>query len=332
MNRRKIFVFLMTMMCVFCQLNVYSVKADATDYQIRINLVGNRVTVFSKGETGEYDVEVKTMACSAYDNGVTDTANYEIIDQNEWRQWSDKTFSKYVSQIAKDIFICTSPYSAKSDDTLITDLYNGIGENRSPVNIWVSMADAKWIYDNCQLNTSVVIYNDETNPGSGNNAHTIDIPLESPNANWDPTSDLDNNPWKSAGARIEGAKDIEAEADSEVDLLSGIKAYDTCGNDITGSVLIMGVYDLHTPGLYNITYYVKDSLDSQANASVNLNITKTEEQLSEEASEEAKETIIIREQSVESEKTKGEKLKILIILALLTLGIWGMILKYVKNK
>lgn len=334
MSKRKIFAFL-AVICIFCQLgfNVNSVKADETDYQLRINLTGNRLTVFKKGETGEYDVEVKTMACSAYDNGKPEPQNYKIIGQNEWRQWSDKTYSKYVSQIANGVFICTSPYSAKSDDTLITDLYNGIGENRPAANIWLNAADARWIYDNCPLNTSVVLYNDESSPGSANTPVTIDIPEGASYPNWDPTNDVENNPWKGSAAKIEGAKDISVEAGTEINLMEGVKGYDVCGNDVTGNILIMGVYDLKTPGTYDVTYYLKDALENQVNVAVKLDVTKNKGQMSEEvASESEKETVIVKEQTVKSEHTRGEKVKNIVITALFALGIAVLISKYVKNK
>ena len=42
--------------------------------------------------------------------------------------------------------------------------------------------------------------------------------------------------------------------------MNGIKAYDTCGNDITAKIIVKGEVDLNIPGEYKVTYSVVDLL------------------------------------------------------------------------
>ena len=59
----------------------------------------------------------------------------------------------------------------------------------------LTVADAKWIYDNCSIGTAVYFYDNAGNPG----------PLGKPKAKklsnnsmgyWDPTDPSPGNPWK----------------------------------------------------------------------------------------------------------------------------------------
>ena len=54
-------------------------------------------------------------------------------------------------------------------------------------------SDAKWIYDNCPLGTTVSIYNASSLPVPKPSAPWLDI--SSPNRGWDPTDPDPANPW-----------------------------------------------------------------------------------------------------------------------------------------
>ena len=61
---------------------------------------------------------------------------------------------------------------------------------------------------------------------------------------------------------------IVAECDDEFNYLDGIKAYDTCGNDITSELVVSGDVDLAIPGEYVVKYSVVDLLGRTAECTV----------------------------------------------------------------
>ena len=124
-------------------------------------------------------------------------------------------------------------------------------------------SDLQWIFDNCPSGTEVVVYEDE-NPGPLGKPEVIKVPLDTV---WDPTDPDENNPWHKEQPRIEGVTDRVLYENDQVDYLTGIKAYDTCGNDITEEIIVEGKVDMDIPGDYVVTYTVTDLLGKTAEVS-----------------------------------------------------------------
>lgn len=125
-----------------------------------------------------------------------------------------------------------------------------------------------------QKGTKVDIYDNEANPGPLGKPDMIKIPLDSKYANWDPTDPDKDNPWLDYSAKIEGAKDITTKVGEKVDLLKGVTATDTCGNDISKDIITIGRYTFDKAGEYEITYKVTDAIDSTATAKITLKVTE----------------------------------------------------------
>lgn len=323
MRIRRFVLGLAVIMCI-CSLNIRMSHADnENDYLIRINVAMNCITVYKKNNVNEYSVPVKAIACSAFSNTTAGENAYTITGKEEWKNAADGTYYKYVTNLDSGIAICSAPYSAQADDTLLTEKYNGIGKENSSENIWLNNADAKWIYDNCAEDTTVVLYSDTSEAGPLGKPDSIKIPDTAEFRNWDPTDESSDNPWTERSAHIEGMKNIETIEGSEVDLLKGIKAYDTCGNDVTDSIIIMGNYDLNKKGTYTITYYLMDAIGSQASESINIYVKKIPKSTSDKQDGSG---------NIEREKTNGQKAKIIIILGVVTLfGAFGLV-KYSDKK
>ena len=74
--------------------------------------------------------------------------------------------------------------------------YDKLGTSASAGCVRLTVADAKWIYDNCKSGTKVEFYSDE-NPGPLGKPTAKKISNEDENVRiWDPTDSRDNNPWK----------------------------------------------------------------------------------------------------------------------------------------
>lgn len=334
MFSKKKWKFLIILFCMVFNLCFSEgiVKAEEGDYLLRVNLAANRINVFEKSETGAYDKEAKTMYCSSYANAITNEINYTIIGKNEWQKMQDETFMKYALQLDENLFIGTSPYTSQSNDSLIKDLYNGIGESKTAANIWLNHEDAKWLYENCKAGATVIFYNDETNPGSTGTPFNIKLSETAAYPGWDPTNDAEDNPWKGCSAKIEGVKDLSTKAGIEINPLDGIKGYDLCGNDISNNILLMGSYDIKTMGQYDITYYLKDSMGTETSVSAVLTVERGEIIPDETQSTEIPSESVSNNKDVIKEKTKGEKLKNIVLLGLFALAGTFFIIKYVQNK
>ena len=129
-------------------------------------------------------------------------------------------------------------------------------------------------YDNCPSGTGVTIYDDAVNPGPLGKPDSIKISEDSAYAGWDPTDPDENNPWNAYSAKIEGAKDIQTKIGQSIDVMTGVTATDTCGNDITAKIVTVGRYTFDQTGTYDIKYEVTDAIGSHDEVTVKLMVTE----------------------------------------------------------
>lgn len=256
---------------------MYTPPADEEfPYFIKINRALNCVTVYGMDDNKEYTIPVKAFACSG------GAAGYEIfladriptIEYSEWKQTMEGGYGNYVIGISGDFKFQSVPFTEAAHNTLQTEEFNKLGESVSRGCIRMCVRDVKWIYDNCKAGTQVTIYDDATNPGPLGKPEMIKIPVDSANAKWDPTDPNPANPWHACGADIKGAVDITTKIGQKVDLLKGVKATDTCGNDITPDIITIGHYTFDKEGTYDIKYKVTDVLGSTKEVTVKLTVTK----------------------------------------------------------
>ncbi|MGN1050664.1 MAG: L,D-transpeptidase family protein, partial [Acutalibacteraceae bacterium] len=166
---------------------------------------------------------------------------------------------QYVTGITGDILFHSVPYESASPNTLETEEYNNLGKSVSMGCVRLAVADAKWIYKNCKRGTTVEIYDGK-----------VSSPLGKPNSmhinsseNWDPTDDSRENPYRDRGPVITGVKIIRVNKGTDkkdINFLKGIKAKDTCKNDITKRVKYYESADFDKEGVYTIVYKVQDDM------------------------------------------------------------------------
>lgn len=243
-------------------------------YFIMVNRAANCVTVYGIDTNGEYTIPVIAFACSCGREGHETPLieNYVTSDKYSWRLMVDNTYGMYATRIAgtDGILFHSVPYLSQSSSTLEEGEYNKLGDYASLGCVRLCVRDCKWIFDNCPSGTGVTIYDDATNPGPLGKPATIDVPADSEYAGWDPTDPSENNPWNNFSAKINGATDITTTVGQSVNLLEGVTATDTCGNDITSSIYTVGTYTFDQAGTYPITYKVQDALGRTDEVTVNL--------------------------------------------------------------
>lgn len=145
-------------------------------WSIKLNRANNCITVY-KGSTA-----VKAMACSTGLYGPTPTGNFQILDKLRWHELDGPTWGQYCSHITSEILFHSVPMPAKSYYAVPANEYNLLGQAASHGCIRLTVGDAKWLYDNCPVGTSVTISDYEAMPLG--KPTVAKIPASQ---NWDPT-------------------------------------------------------------------------------------------------------------------------------------------------
>ena len=185
----------------------------------------------------------------------------------------DGSYGQYAIRFNRGILFHSVPYYSMNKGDLEDGQYNKLGDYASLGCVRMCVRDVKWIYDNCPSGTGVTIYDDAVNPGPLGKPDSIKIPEDSAYAGWDPTDPDENNPWNAYSAKIEGAKDIQTKIGQSIDVMTGVTATDTCGNDITAKI-VTGRYTFDQTGTYDIKYEVTDAIGSHDEVTVKLMVTE----------------------------------------------------------
>ncbi|MCD7777803.1 MAG: L,D-transpeptidase family protein [Clostridiales bacterium] len=240
-------------------LNIHIIYADS-DYYIKVNRVTNCVTIYDK--SGE---SVKAMICSVGANNTTPLGAFNTSQQLRWHHLYGDEYGQYCTRIVDDILFHSVPYYTLNPGDLNIDNYNMLGQADSLGCVRLTVEDAKWIYDNCGLDTEVIIFDGTED----------DDPLQRPDAikfgerapyTWDPTDPSEDNPYNSLGVKIvteQHAKTIYQDSSQNTEGLSeyirnGVTAYDTAGNEIDFSFETNA--DPSKSGSYEIIYTAEDAL------------------------------------------------------------------------
>ena len=250
-------------------LTGFNTKAQAANdapYLIKVNKQQNCITIYEKDSEGEYTVPIKAMSCST--GYATPLGTYDTKIKYRWKLLIDDVWGQYATRIVGSILFHSVWYTHMDPNTLSYYQYNKLGTTASHGCIRLTVEDAKWIYDNCKIGTTVIIYND-SDPGPLGKPSTLKLTGSS---GWDPTDPSKDNPYHTKKPTILGAKDLTIEYGAKVDLLKGLSAKSSLGNFITSSLAVSGVVDHQTPGDYKITYSVEDELGHKAEKKITVTV------------------------------------------------------------
>ncbi len=250
-----------------------SVSAAEQTYLIKVNRAYNTITIYEKDKKNAYTVPVKAMVCSVGTGNRTITGTFQTKGKYRWKLLMGDVYGQYATRIVGGIlFHSVYYYENNNPATLATKQYNKLGTAASHGCIRVSVADAKWIYDNCSVGTTVIIYDDKKNPGPLGKPEAIKITKAN---GWDPTDPDPKNPFLSKTPEIKGAKNLTVMQGEKLDLLKGITAVSATGTNITKSVKIEGKVNYDVPGKYKITYTVKDILGMISNKTIQVTVEES---------------------------------------------------------
>lgn len=247
----------------------YAAENSKNDYLIRINRACNTVTIYAKDETGAYNIPVKAMLCSVGKDNLTRPGVYKTSAKYRWKLLMNHVWGQYSTRINGGILFHSVYYYSKKPSALATKEFNKLGNAASHGCVRLSVADAKWIYDNCYVGSTVEIYDDSTSPGPLGKPGAIKIPS---NMRWDPTDPDKRNPYTKKKPELIGVKNLTTEWNQSIDLRKGVKAKSSLGRNISSKVNVQGALDLKTPGVYNIRYSVTDELNKTVSKTAKITV------------------------------------------------------------
>ena len=143
--------------------NVDSIIGKQSSYYVKVNTYTNTVTVFAKDGANGYIIPVKKMICSTGRAGTpTVKGTYTIKRYARWGTLMGPVYGQYCSQIYGGYLFHSAWYYVNGNNrTLSVSEYRKLGTNASHGCVRLTVADAKWIYDNCN-GSKVYIYSSRT--------------------------------------------------------------------------------------------------------------------------------------------------------------------------
>jgi hypothetical protein len=168
-----------------------SMSGDKLPYCIHVLRNQNVVIVYRHDENYAYTEPVRVCLCST--GRATPVGRFRLGSKRQWGSLYGGVSGQYVCTITGDILFHSVPYYSRNKGDLETLEYNKLGSVASMGCVRLSVADAKWIYENCPSGTPIQIYNAEELPVE--RPEPLRIDPEDPRAGWDPTDPDPANPW-----------------------------------------------------------------------------------------------------------------------------------------
>jgi len=257
-----------------------SSASAASDYVIKINKQANCVTVYRENAKGQLK-PVKAFICST--GYATKHGTYSLGEKMRWHVLDGPCYGQYCTRIYGGVLFHSVWYTGQNNPaTLSISSYNKLGTTASHGCVRLTVAGAKWIYDNVPSGTKVIIYSD-SNPGPLGKPKAIKLPYTYA---WDPTDTGNpNNPWNDKKPSISGVRDQTVEYNAKFNLMKGITAKNTTGFDakdlITTKITYRGKkvakVDTTTPGKYKVTYILIDEIERKATEKAVIKVTAPKE-------------------------------------------------------
>ena len=154
------------------------------DYQIHINRKKCKITIFAKDGDKGYKIPVMAMTCSVgLAKTATPTGTFHTMSKARWAALMNDSYGQYCTRITGSVlFHSVAGYNKTSYNLSYKD-YNKLGKPASHGCVRLCVRDAKWIYDNCKLKTTVHI-NDKDDGCKFDKPKTIKIKASQ---HYDPT-------------------------------------------------------------------------------------------------------------------------------------------------
>lgn len=175
-------------------ISIKIIEKAKLKYYMEIIRNHNTVIIYELDENNEYTKIAKVFPCSTGRNGRTPTGIFYSKKGASWGSLIGGVWGQYYTVITGDILIHSVPYYTRSKDNLEWEEYNKLGSEASAGCVRLTVADAKWIFDNCPSGMKIKIYDGEL-PNGVTKPTALKIDENSPFRGWDPTDPDINNPY-----------------------------------------------------------------------------------------------------------------------------------------
>lgn len=172
---------------------------SGSSYYIKVNYGANVVTIYTTDADGNYTVPIKAMVCST-GTATPRSGTYRIQSRWEWLALVGWVYGHYSTQITGNILFHSVPYLEKYNPASLEYWeYDKLGTSASAGCVRLTIADAKWIYNNIPRGTPVEFYS-SADPGPLGKPSAQKISGNEACRDWDPTDSDPNNPWHAYNA------------------------------------------------------------------------------------------------------------------------------------
>lgn len=246
-------------------------------YLIKVNRKMCTVTIYKKDSSGNYTVPFKVMVCSpGWD---TPLGTFKTPAKYRWQLLMGDVWGQYCTRINGGVLFHSVWYYERNEATLSNYQYNRLGTVCSHGCVRLNVQDVKWIYDNCPLGTTVIIY-DSDNPGPLGKGTSIKVSSSS-TMGYDPTDKwCSSNPYNNKKPVINGAESKTINYASSFNVMSGVTAKNTTGFDVTSRITTSIKYNgssvksVNTKkvGKYKVTYSVVDEIGRKAKKTITITV------------------------------------------------------------
>lgn len=271
MKKKKLVISLM--FCLLMTATVFFNKCEvraAGNYWLQVNKGTNVVTVFRSDGTPE-----RAFVCST--GSATPLGTFSTPNKYRWHELDGPSWGQYCTRIHGGVLFHSVWYYQNGNYASQSYReYNKLGTTASHGCVRLTVADSKWIYDNCPLGTTVrIIAGSSANDPLGKPS-AIKVPTNV-SQGWDPTDPAPGNPYGSRMPSINTSGAVTQITYGTVfQPYAGITARDSLGNDISSSLQYAGNVNTKVLGSYRITYRVTDSLGRTAYADVTYTVADTQ--------------------------------------------------------
>lgn len=262
-----------------------AVQAANTKYWIKVNKQANVATVYQlKG--GKYKpIKAFLVSCGGSN---TPSGTYYTPAKYRWHTLQGPSYGQYCTRIHGGILFHSVWYYAPNNKaSQSTVQFNKLGTTASHGCVRLSVADAKWIYDNCSIGTKVTIYSSK-NPGPLGKPKGIKVST-SRRMYWDPTDPDKKNPYRKKKAKItvSSKKKRTAEYGKSYSIRSGVAAKDQITKKSLTKKIKYSVtkyqkgkyrkakFSTKSLGTYRIKYSVKSSLGATTTKQITVKVVDT---------------------------------------------------------
>lgn len=249
----------------------------ASPYLIKVNKQQCVVTIYKQDKDGKYTKPYKAFLCSP--GNATPVGTFSLKEKIRWHELDGPCYGQYCSRIVGGVLFHSVWYYKPDPSTLSMAQYNNLGKRVSHGCVRLCVRDVKWIYDNCPSGTKVVIYKSK-NPGPLGKPASIKV---SGYTGYDPTDVwTKSNPYNKKKPVITGAKTGTITYASTFNIKKGITVKNTTGMNVKSLLKTTILFKSPTskkykkvskvntkkPGIYKITYKVKDEIGRKAQVTV----------------------------------------------------------------